>query len=257
MSPTEPVSPTTTTKKGISASVLKWIAVVSMLIDHMTAGLLDNGYWGSGHAVTHTGYILYYILRGIGRIAFPIYCFLIVEGYFHTRNKWKFLARLAVFSIISEIPFDICFHEMYFDWSYQNVFLTLAIGLLGIIVFDLIVRYDFQSADIVRKIAAVGVIAAAAAAAELLNTDYSAYGVAIIFLFFFFRNNEILRNVFVSIALTLLSTLEAAAVVIFIPLHFYNGQRGRQNKYLFYILYPAHLLLIAAARGYFFGIFVK
>ena len=86
---------------GIPASTLKQIAVLSMLIDHVTAGLYDRGYWAAGNPVTAQGWQLYYILRGVGRIAFPIYCFLLVEGFFHTRDKWKYFCRLALFGLIS------------------------------------------------------------------------------------------------------------------------------------------------------------
>ena len=87
-------------KYGLSGRTLKIIAVISMLIDHLTAGLLDRGYWAAGHQITKTGRYLYYVLRGIGRIAFPIYCFLLIEGYIHTRNKWKYLLRLSLFGLM-------------------------------------------------------------------------------------------------------------------------------------------------------------
>ena len=84
---------------GISAAVLKWIAVVSMVIDHFACSVYPclNGY--------DIG--VYHILRGIGRIAFPIYCYLLVEGFFLTKNVWRYLRDLMVFGTDSEIPYNM------------------------------------------------------------------------------------------------------------------------------------------------------
>ena len=93
-------------KKGIPGSVLKWIAVLSMLVDHASAVLVE-GSWAVGiRAVSYRNYM---ILRGIGRLAFPIYCFLLVEGILHTRDVKKYLLRLFAFALISEIPFNLAF----------------------------------------------------------------------------------------------------------------------------------------------------
>ena len=244
-------------KYGLSGRTLKIIAVISMLIDHLTAGLLARGYWAAGHQITKTGRYLYYVLRGIGRIAFPIYCFLLIEGYIHTRNKWKYLLRLSLFGLISEIPFDITFNKKYFYWGYQNVFFTLALGLFAVILFDLIVEYDFETATLLRRIAGLAVVGAIAGIAELMKTDYSWYGVLIILCFYIFRQMEEVRNLSVIIVLYFLNVLELVGVLDFVLLHFYNGKRGRQSKYFFYSFYPGHLLLISFARYLLFGIFVR
>lgn len=242
---------------GIPASTLKQIAVLSMLIDHVTAGLYDRGYWAAGNPVTAQGRQLYYILRGVGRIAFPIYCFLLVEGFFHTRDKWKYFCRLALFGLISEIPFDICFNKDIFYMDYQNVYFTLALGLLGVILFDKAVQGNVISAPLQRKLIGLIAMAACALAAHLLKTDYSFYGVLVIYFFYLFRTKEVLKCFLAEAVLVSLSTLEIVSIVDFAALHFYNGKRGRQSKYFYYIFYPAHLLLIAAVRYWMYGIFVR
>ena len=112
----------------MSGTTLKWIAVISMLIDH-TAEVLIN------HNAALTDPIwaqIYVLMRGIGRIAFPIYAFLLVEGFLHTRDVKKYLARMLTFAVVSEIPFDLAVFHTPFYWGYQNVFFTLFLGLLAL-----------------------------------------------------------------------------------------------------------------------------
>jgi len=243
--------------KGIPASILKQIAVLSMLVDHITAGLYDRGYWAAGNPVTAQGVKIYKILRGVGRIAFPIYCFLLIEGYFHTRNKWKYFLRLALFGLVSEIPFDICFNKSYFYMDYQNVYFTLALGLLGIILFDTLTEGDFISTSFLRRLGALACVGGCAFAAHLLKTDYAFYGVLVIFFFFLFRKQEMPRAFSTLGVLCVLSSLELVSVIDYAAFHFYNGRRGRQRKYFYYIFYPAHLLIIAVVRLLMYGIFVR
>ena len=96
----------------MSGTTLKWIAVISMLIDH-TAEVLIN------HNAALTDPIwaqIYVLMRGIGRIAFPIYAFLLVEGFLHTRDVKKYLARMLTFAVVSEIPFDLAVFHTPFYW---------------------------------------------------------------------------------------------------------------------------------------------
>lgn len=218
--------------RGISGAALKWIAIITMLIDHSAAVF--------GNEITAYFYsqIPYICLRGIGRLAFPIFCFLLVEGYVHTSNRMKYGVRLFIFAIISEIPFDLAFNGR-LNWTYQNVFFTLTLGLIAISVLEY-----FQSNPWIGRVLACGVVLAA----ELLNTDYSGAGVVLIAGFYIFRNKELYKILCAFLLLVVLgNALEIAALLAFLPIHFYNGERGWQIKYFFYIFYPLHLILLYVA----------
>lgn len=232
-------------KKGIPGSVLKWIAVISMFIDHCTAVLVE-GSWAVGiRAVPYRSYLF---LRGVGRLAFPIYCFLLAEGLLHTRDVKKYLLRLMAFALISEVPFDLAFRQTFFTLSYQNVFFTLSFGLLGLTIWRLLTeKKDFRAAWW-RQLLGLACIAAMAVAAEYCNTDYGWYGVAVISTMYLLRSLPALRDLGSFTFLYLASPLEMAALPDLALFHFYNGQRGRQSKYFFYIFYPVHLLLLAGLR---------
>ncbi len=132
--------------KGIAGSTLKLIAMFSMLMDHIGAILLDRIMIQHGamevidqqtfevFLEANAGvYYTYQILRFVGRIAFPIFCFLLVQGFLHTRNLKKYLSRLFLFALISEIPFDLALPGRLFAWEYQNVYFTLFLGVLALV----------------------------------------------------------------------------------------------------------------------------
>lgn len=133
-------------KKGISGSTVKIVAVVAMLIDHFAAAVLTrqviaNGYLDAVRGTENQivswlreNAVLYYgmtIMRMIGRLGFPIFCFLLVEGFRRSRNVRKYALRLGIFALISDIPFDLAVTGRFFHWGYQNVYFTLLLGLLG------------------------------------------------------------------------------------------------------------------------------
>ena len=161
--------------KGISGSTLKMIAVVSMTIDHTAATILAR-YLVSGGLSSQGWYDCYRLMRGIGRIAFPIYCFLLIEGFLHTRNRTKYAGRLLLFAAISEIPFDMAFSGKILEFSYQNVFFTLFIGLLTIMLIAKAERQQTLS-PVLRSLCFVGIMFGGMGCATLLRTDYSYYGV--------------------------------------------------------------------------------
>ena len=245
--------PEETKTRGIPGSVLKWIAVITMFIDHAAVVLFD-GYWVTAGGMTRSSYEFYRVLRCIGRLGFPIFGFLIVEGFFYTRNRWKYLLRLVLFGILSEVPFDLAFYRTAFYLKYQNVYFTLALGLFGLIAWDFITQGNFREASLWRKIGALAVLAALIAAGSLGLTDYYGYGVAMIFAFYFFRENEVLRLLACEGVLLGTSTLEIWALPAFALFHFYNGKRGRQPKYFFYLFYPCHLAFLVLIRKLVFGV---
>lgn len=120
-------------RRGISGSTLKLIAIITMIIDHTGATIVQKMLMINADNGLLFG--MYTVMRSIGRISFPIFCFLLVEGYLHTRNVRKYAVRLAIFAIISDIPFDLALHNTPFNFGYQNVYFTLLIGLLTLIGF--------------------------------------------------------------------------------------------------------------------------
>lgn len=222
----------------MSGTSLKWIAVISMLIDH-TAEVLMN------HNAALTDPIwaqIYVLMRGIGRIAFPIYAFLLVEGFLHTRDVKKYLTRMFLFAVVSEIPFDLAVFHTPFYWGYQNVFFTLFLGLLALAG----IRWG---ADLWKQ--AVALILCVGAA-RLINCDYGAFGVFFIVLLYMTRFDPKTQTVLGAFSLV----WELPGILTFIPIRLYNGTRGRcGNKYFFYAFYPAHLLALWCIGRFAFKLF--
>jgi len=202
---------------GIDAFTLKMVAAVTMLIDHV-------------------GYIFfpqYVFLRIIGRISFPIFAFLIVEGFMHTRDVKKYIFRMIVFALISEIPFDFAFYGT-FNWGHQNVLITFLLAILAMYI-------DRQYK---RK---AGIVAAFVLAifAELIGSDYGMFGVIIVMIFYWNYDRFYNKLIFGTASLTLLVTsYQIFDVLAMIPIGLYNGRRGIGLKYFFYVFYPGHLLIL-------------
>lgn len=224
--------------RGLSGSSLKLIAVITMLIDHIGAAVLARGLvmglWSPEL------YGVYSAMRIIGRVAFPIYCFLLVEGFEHTRDRKKYALRLLLFAIISEVPFDLAFKSKVLEFSYQNVFFTLFIGLITIMVIRVVEeKQEWQPWLKTTAIIAIGL--AGMAIAYLLKTDYDAMGVMCILALYLFRRT---RGLQILAGCITFGSFELPALVAFIPIAFYNGKRGWNIKYFFYVFYPLHLLVL-------------
>lgn len=228
---------------SISGSALKWIAIIAMLIDHTGAALL----WPLSYKVTSlslyrflTG--LYPVMRGVGRIAFPIFCFLLVEGFCHTRNVRKYAVRLFIFALVSELPFDFALANELISVRHQNVFFTLLIGLLVMMGVSYFERLPVKNnAQYWLFLLMQGAVAAGGLfLAKFLYTDYGFKGVFLIEVLYFLRMDRRVQAIFGAIAIS----WELYGPLGFIPVWFYNGQRGKQMKYFFYWFYPVHLLLL-------------
>ena len=241
--------------KGISGSTLKIIAMVTMFIDHIGAGFIEKGLlpfliktYGAKAAIVNTWSVIDTIMRCIGRMAFPIFCFLIVEGYYHTRDVKKYLGRLFLFAIISEVPFDLAFMGRVWDPSFQNVDFSLFLGLLAIVICDRVKLTGWK-----HKLVSACTLVGLGIIAMVMHTDYMFIAVLLIYIFYVFRQQEPMRNIAGAVALLGAGTIEIAGYVAFLPMHFYNGKRGLKLKYVFYLFYPVHILVIALVRIYVFG----
>ena len=174
-------------------------------------------------------------MRFIGRIAFPIFCFLLLQGFLYTSNRRKYVTRLGVFALVSEIPFDLALNNQLLEFGHQNVFFTLFIGLLVLMVME---RYEKN------PYIQLGAVAAGMGLAWLLKTDYSYHGILLIAILYFFRFYPLLQTIAGCLSLL----WEAPACLAFLPINLYNGKRGLSLKYLFYLFYPVHLLALAGIR---------
>jgi len=210
--------------KRLTSFDLRVIAVISMAIDHVGAVIFPNLLW----------------MRMIGRLAFPLYCFLLVEGFTKTSNRNKYLSRLALFALISELPFDKAFFNVWYYPGYQNVFFTLALGVVALMVMDYFKKDWFYGLPVVVAIALF---------ANWLHTDYSWLGIVLITLLYVAKRYQW------SVALPLLIycgvvyfagyQLLVLSIVALIPIMLYNGNPGyRGFKLAFYAFYPIHLLLL-------------
>ena len=241
---------------GISGYWLKMIAVITMLIDHSAATILERilvqmPSWAPATVDNwEQWYRLDLLLRGIGRMAFPIYCFLLVEGFHYTHSRRKYAARLFVFALISEVPFDMALNQSVLEFSYNNVFCTLFLGLLVIMAADWVME-RFSSDNLTSEIGRITLLVVigmvgCALASYVISCDYGASGVIAIYIMYLLRSKRELGFALAVVSLGVFSgELELLALLMLIPLHFYNGTRGKQHKYFFYAFYPLHLLLLA------------
>lgn len=220
---------------GIGQESLKAIACLTMFLDHIGAVFMP-------------GYYTYYILRILGRIAFPIYCFLLSEGVHYTQNAGKYALRLGVGAVVSEVPFDLAFYGG-LTLAHQNVMLTLLLGFAALEAWK-------HRPDWLR----LPIVTAFAIAAEWLHTDYGAWGVVLIVAFGVLREQPRWKLV-PTLAVILLAMdsarvsflggipIEIFGLLALIPIFLYSGEKrgqGRGVKFLFYCFYPAHLLLLWA-----------
>lgn len=225
-------------KRGISQEALKILACVTMLLDHIGAVY----YPGS-------------VLRDIGRISFPIFCFLLAEGYFHTHSRKRYALRLILSAMLAEVPFDLAFYGRIY-WGHQNVMVTLFLGLLAVWAVQ------GSSHGIVKAVVAFGAILAA----EYLQADYGGTGVLLILLFALTREmgNQTLIRTGVMLILfggmssmvigrlgSFLITQQMLGVLSMIPIALYSGEKKTGSIWVqrfFYLFYPAHLLALVLAQ---------
>lgn len=214
----------------MSGSTLKLIALGSMLVDHLAASKVLEKLCRSA--------ALYEFCRAVGRIAFPLFCFLLVEGFVYTRNRKAYLARLFLFALLSEIPFDLAFFGTPCHLTAQNVFFTLFLGFLTLCGVEKLRERGHVRWVWIPMLSGI-------LAASLLQTDYGGFGVILILIFYWFREKPWQRNLISGCA----CLGEPAAIVSLLPIQFYNGTRGISLKYIFYLFYPLHLLLFVVIRG--------
>ena len=220
----------------MSSFALHIWAMLLMLCDHLQLTLLPD----------------LPILRCVGRLAFPLFAFMAVEGYLHTRSLKKYLLRLLMLAVISEIPFDLLVSGSVFDPMHQNVIWTIILGLCCIRAFENI------SADLKKMLSAV-VIIASLAAAIIARVDYSSAGALTLLAFYAFRGNTVRCRLMQLLSLAFINLVllggigfafpyQALAVLSLPIIWLYDGSQGPHNGFIKaanYLFYPAHMLILA------------
>jgi len=225
----------------MSASALKIVALLAMTVDHIGLVLISSPEWQFG-------------FRAFGRIAMPLFCFFIAQGYLHTSSKIRYFLRLSGFALLLE-----CFLFIYFLLSGNNylfsvnIFLTLSTGLGCLMLI--------KSKD--PLLLTLGIVLALAV--SYTNFDYGLYGIAIILLFGLSNSFPVYVVGLAAINLVFLHILPTISVGMdnflssqwfsmfaLLGILFYNGLPGKQNKTFFYLYYPLHLIVIVAIRDIFY-----
>ncbi len=268
-----------TPQTGFPANFLKIFAALTMLIDHIAVTLVyanlakEPGYWNILTSEDSNEWMIslvpdnyknlcsiYFILRRVGRIAFPLFAFLLVEGFIHTSNYKRYLTRVGICALAAEIPFNLVVttasglytnldgvKTSIFCWQYQNTVFTFFIGLLMLLGM----RY-FEAKDATPKAAfrqmlgQIACVVVAGLVSVLLRTDYNFFGILAIAVFYIFRHS---KKMMILLGCLVFLQYDIACLMAFIPIYMYNGIEvpARKLKYFFYIFYPAHLLVLFLA----------
>lgn len=227
--------------KVLSGAQLKYVAFLSMLIDHVNKSLIyPNLNGGILYTVSN-------IFDVLGRIAFPIFIFLLVEGFFKTRNRWKYLWTLLIFGVISEVPFDMFTTSSFFEPNWNNIMFTLAMVLITIWSIDVLKEKMSALPKLVWYLVSVLILIVMCLIAMNLGVDYEHHAILIGYFFYIFHEKHLL-----AIPFSFLSMYkEPWALLGFGLILTYNGERGKQNKIFNYLFYPVHLLILGLLRMYF------
>lgn len=237
-------------KLQISSFTLHIIAMFTMVLDHAWATVVSGNQW----------------MNYVGRLTFPIFAFMTVEGYFHTKDFKKYITRLLIFAVISEIPFNLMNSGSLIDPFHQNVLWTFIIALFCVNQID---KIRNGSGKLVKKIVLMALIMVAGALiGTIAMVDYFGAGVLSVFVFYFFRGRDwknmlgqfagmyiinfvMLQNMDIPFMLfghEFFFPTQGFAIFALIPIWLYRGKQGPHNKviqYIYYAFYPVHILILS------------
>lgn len=219
----------------MSSFGLKIIALISMLFDHC-------------------GYIFFNritFMNVIGKLSFPIFAFQISEGYKYTKNLKLYFFRLFMFAIAAQLPFILFLNCLGTTTFTLNIFFTLFLGLLSITVYD-------KSKN--KKLSLLFVLFIITIA-QVINCDYGWFGITIIFLFYLFKDKKLFMNLSFILAVVIkyiISYIQSpnkihiyfaiSTCLSLLFINLYNNKKGRNIKYLLYIFYPLHLMVLVLLK---------
>ena len=261
----------------LSWSQLKLIAYITMLIDHTAHVLLQNGIMVTYPECSPYVKPVMILMRGIGRIAFPIFSFLLVEGLIHTRSRVKYLLRILLLAIISEPVFDYANNGVFYYADYQNVFITLLIAATTMCVLSLIEQNDRLNKNIYVLYVLQGIVVIVGCfLAEFLKVDYGMSGIIIPLIMGVIRRLKldsssafaiyfvatiiarVIRNIvnaptyilnpgmwYEKYLMYAINNLQIFAILALIPIFMYDGTKGKpMPKAVYYLFYPVHLSIL-------------
>ena len=218
----------------ISSAGLHILAMAIMLCDHLGMVLFPQAAW----------------MRSVGRLAFPIFAFLLVEGFCHTKDFTKYAGRMFVCALIAEVPFDLMTSGRLVDFSHQNVIWTLLIALFLMRVAE---QYRSHSGKRFQAMLVIWIVLGFFLG-EALATDYSGAGVLMVLVFYFFRKMTPANLVMQFVCLFILNTFfgyeiaQQTLAMLALPLIWlYRGRQGYHSQgfqYLCYAFYPGHALIL-------------
>ena len=214
----------------LNGTALKSVAALIMVIDHIGYMFFPKVIW----------------IRKVGRLSFPIFAFFVAEGFFYTKDKRRYLFRMLLFAAFSELPFDLAFFGKWY-WKYQNVMFSFALAILALLIFEKCRRNKTWWGW------ALGLagIAGCALVSVLLKTDYSYYAVILVAVYYIFRGAGRICSNGAGLLFQVLDhphDVQTWSILSFVPLMLYNGEKGPGLKWLFYLFYPGHLLLLYTIR---------
>ena len=238
----------------LTAAVLHIIAMTLMLMDHLWATLLPAREW----------------LTCAGRVAFPIFAFMAVEGYFHTRSFKKYILRMLLFAVLSEIPFDLMYGGTWFYPVHQNVLWTFLLSLLGVWLMEQVRK---KGKTWMYLLVCVLVVPAGLVLGTLCMVDYYGVGVLTVFVFYFLHGRkwwcflgqlaalywlkvDLLGGLMEPVQLFGMEFAlcqQGLALLALIPNWLYRGRQGYHSKpfqYLCYAFYPVHMLLLVVVLNF-------
>lgn len=246
-------------KLKITAFKMKVIAVLSMLIDHYAAIMILTA---TGiDSLSQSMQVQYSFMRGIGRIAFPIFAFLVVEGFLKTKDRKKYALRMLIFAIISTPAYNIAFGQTFIytrkfliAFIFGNVMWTFLLAVVMMSIMELIEQKNLNI--IVSYICYAVIIAVFAFIAENIKCDRKALGIISIGLFYILRACRVKQVISGIVSFYFHHPMSYLGLI---PILFYNGERGKDFRYFFYIFYPLHLFILALLRWQIYGIgsFIK
>lgn len=255
-------------KKSITASTMKIIAMAAMLLDHVAVVFIGSymAYQLNWPATSNLDdpalqrwmsesgsagiFWTYYAIRLVGRLAFPLFAFMLFEGFMQTSSRGKYLLRILILALISEVPYDLAMYGSVWDIRKQNTCFTLFLGLSAMIVCDLIKHNKkWTEKPKFRKVLGYSTWIVMALISLLMGDDYGFFGVLSVFAFWSLRSSRIYSALFSSLVLFLSSQVEMVSAFAAIPLALYKGEKGigsKWFKYGCYAFYPLHLLILFA-----------